>query len=1292
MKEFKKTLGCFLVAVMSSVLPVQGGSITARWDTAREQIELTSDGPYVRVRLEGASVTNLPAGSPALPSRAVYVLVPPGASNLSLQLTAVETKLAEAVAVYPVQPERSTDEPNAPFVKLDAAFLGHDGIMPQDIGHWVGTARMGGYHVAIIQLNPVRYNPGRMELYLATSITGTLSYEEATVPADVLIASSRTVGESILDLVANPEDLERFYNSDVTQQEPQPASEAPPILPAADNSAIYLLITNNALSSAFQPLVNRRTAQGKIGRLVTVETIQSTFPGVDVQDKIRNCIRQHLQDHGTSWVALGGSDVVVPPRYVEGNIPVDLYYGCLDGDWNADGDAVYGEAIVDNVDLYPEVWVGRIPVQTASQATDYVNKLVRFEDASVSGYSGTMLIASNQTWFMSGLARPAGYDDHDPVSETEAPMRNLYRNVIQPYWQASPLDLLFTTYTTWDTARCGDYGVTWDNMAARLNWGYHYFYLWGYGNGSGGTGIDAAMGSALSNANRPSVLYVTASSSSAYDQQEPCISEAFLRNPNGGAIAYVGATRNAASTDYHASLFFKEVFQNRRATIGEAFGIAMMNEAPYRLYKDSWRSWYLALCLQGDPALSFKGLESGRRLQIISPHGCEVLADSGDLTIRWNASGTDFAADERVKLQYSSDSGTTWLPVSGAEARLFNSRAFVWEGHSLPAGSGYRVRVVSLANPAVSDASDRDFTIGPVYLLTVRSTPEVNLQIGGTHPNYTNYTYSVLVGSPISLTAPSRSGYSFVRWADANGNTITSNTVLNVVCQGNRTVTAEYAAVSKYRHYYVNDDIAEDGFAAGDNDNDGLTPLRPLRNIQQVFIRYADVAAIHVSAGTFVENLSITRSYPSLLIEGASPDLTIIDGGQVGRCLTLSGTGSCTIQKLTLRNGQADNGGGIRVSGYSLTARRCKLTANSATASGGAIYASSVTVDVDACLIAGNLSSIGGGIDVSQSQLSVANSLMHGNSATGSGGAVSARSSSQLILRGSTIADNTAGQTGGGLFIADSGVGAMTNSLLWQNHAAGGLQAQITTGANLTAAYCNVQGGAAQIGKDASSILTWLQGNMSNDPLFLNPGGPDNNAATWFDNDFHISMRSPCRQAGDPDFVSAFLETDIDGQLRLQAGRVDIGADETSAFGDLDHDGDVDDSDRNALEACATGPGIPYVLASLMPSCELAADVQGCLLGDSECDRDIDQVDFALLQAATTGPLVPADLDRDFDVDRTDLAILQVCWTGSQIPQTDPFCFAADLDGDGDVDQGDFGMAQRCLSGDGVAPDPHCSQ
>jgi len=66
--------------------------------------------------------------------------------------------------------------------------------------------------------------------------------------------------------------------------------------------------------------------------------------------------------------------------------------------------------------------------------------------------------------------------------------------------------------------------------------------------------------------------------------------------------------------------------------------------------------------------------------------------------------------------------------------------------------------------------------------------------------------------------------------------------------------------------------------------------------------------------------------------------------------------------------------------------------------------------------------------------------------------------------------------------------------------------------------------------------------NISDDPLFVDPNGPDGDPNAWEDNDYHLSPNSPCIDAGDPngDYTG---QTDIDGQGRTD-GVVDMGSDE----------------------------------------------------------------------------------------------------------------------------------------------------
>ena len=67
----------------------------------------------------------------------------------------------------------------------------------------------------------------------------------------------------------------------------------------------------------------------------------------------------------------------------------------------------------------------------------------------------------------------------------------------------------------------------------------------------------------------------------------------------------------------------------------------------------------------------------------------------------------------------------------------------------------------------------------------------------------------------------------------------------------------------------------------------------------------------------------------------------------------------------------------------------------------------------------------------------------------------------------------------------------------------------------------------AQTSQDPNSFVA--------DPELLNPQ----------DDDFHVSARSPARDAGDPAFLPEPDETDLDGEARLVGDAVDIGVDES---------------------------------------------------------------------------------------------------------------------------------------------------
>jgi hypothetical protein len=287
---------------------------------------------------------------------------------------------------------------------------------------------------------------------------------------------------------------------------------------------------------------------------------------------------------------------------------------------------------------------------------------------------------------------------------------------------------------------------------------------------------------------------------------------------------------------------------------------------------------------------------------------------------------------------------------------------------------------------------------------------------------------------------------------------------------------------------------------------------------------------ITVAAGTYLTNV---RFYGKNIVlrsrEPSNPDVvadTIIDGGRFGPVVKFSGgeDPTCVLSGFTIRNGSADNGGGIcggtpgqpthaTISGNVITDNRA--TAVWPDGQGGGIAYCDGLVEKNR--IVGNLARHGGGL--SRCNGTIRNNVIVGNSAEQNGGG--------LHLCGGTVELNTVvrnfASLGGGL---DSCRGVIRNCIIWGN--GGGSQL----------CDCSVP--------DYSCIGSWTgggTGNLSYNPYFVDAAHGD----------YHLTSWSPCIDAGDPS--SPFSE-----EPPPNGGRVNMGAngntsEATCASPDLDSDG-----------------------------------------------------------------------------------------------------------------------------------------
>ena len=331
---------------------------------------------------------------------------------------------------------------------------------------------------------------------------------------------------------------------------------------------------------------------------------------------------------------------------------------------------------------------------------------------------------------------------------------------------------------------------------------------------------------------------------------------------------------------------------------------------------------------------------------------------------------------------------------------------------------------------------------------------------------------------------------------------------------------------------------------------------------------------VEIANGTYTGegNKDLDFSGKAITLRSASgdPTLCVIDCEGNGRGFHFhSGEGpDSMIVGLTVTNGYIDDG----------------------VDQGGGIFCwwnSSPTISN--CRIIANTARLGGGIGCNESSPTLKNCCIVANSAisfsaSSGGGGVSCLSGSSPTLSNCTIGENSSDDGGGGVYCSYGGV-TLTNCVLWGDNPQ---EIVVESGSVAVVTYSDIQGNWPGIG------------NIDTDPRFVDPDGQDDDSDTWEDNNYRLSVESPCVDEGSNDGVIS--DVDLDGHARIVDGdwdgtpTVDMGAYEYLPA-DLDGSGSVDRLDYKPWVDCLAGPG------AVLPA--------NCGLADLDADGDVDLGDFA---------------------------------------------------------------------------------
>ncbi len=319
-----------------------------------------------------------------------------------------------------------------------------------------------------------------------------------------------------------------------------------------------------------------------------------------------------------------------------------------------------------------------------------------------------------------------------------------------------------------------------------------------------------------------------------------------------------------------------------------------------------------------------------------------------------------------------------------------------------------------------------------------------------------------------------------------------------------------------------------------------------------------------IASGTYNEAINFNgKSITVRSATGNPADVTINGTGNFHVVQCISGEDPNTVlQGVTITGGNA-NGGvtnsfgvGMYNEGSSPTVTNCVFSGNIATVSGGGMFNARSSPTVTNCNFSGNQAILGGGMYNIDSFLIVTNCVFSGNTANQDGGGIFNNNSSSVItncvfdgnianvnaggiyfqnlagldgitmtINNSTFVNNVSGGSGGGLLATGGTTHTVNSSIFWQNSDSGGMdpsaQIHVNSG-TVEVNYSNVMGGWLGLGTS----------NINADPLFVDADGPDDNPATFTDNNVRLSVSSPCIDAGDSSAVPLEGVIDLDGSPR----------------------------------------------------------------------------------------------------------------------------------------------------------------
>jgi PKD repeat protein len=650
----KKLILIITIILLSTYLFAEKITLTFSLDDFNFEKQDTYD--IVNPPLNNDYIFTHTPGHPQLPLKIITLSLPQQQEIGNIKIINVESQKVEGqFDIYPVQkPQVLSDESSMEFIDADPAIYGKSSIFPENVLQILKSGFLSGYHLGSFLVSPFQYDPLNNELLFIDELELEILFSESKTSGIEISQRSQTtqtfLSEQIAKVVHNKNEI---YDPHTVNKE------------FKDDIYEYVIITTDNFKTEFQPLADWKTQKGIRTLVVSTTDIFNNYNGVDNAEKVRNFIKDYYQNHGTLWVLLGGDTNFVPYRvafafdceyssYSDNFLPCDLYFSDLDGTWNDNGNDIWGE-LEDNVDMYPDVFVGRASVETTEEATTFVDKILTYEKNPPVGYQTDMMFLAQVLW-------------NDPYTDS-----GVSKNFIDEAYVPSQFDPITKLYQSLGNTSLD---IVVDSLNAGKHIVNHCGHAW-YGSMSLGNGsLHNSNMDNLTNAPAFSIWYTIGCWPAAFDYN--CIAEHWINSPDGGGAAFIGNSRYGwgspgnplyGYSDTFDQEFFKQLFQEEIHNIGMAMAFAKSVYVPYSRNENVFRWCEYEINLLGEPEMQV-WTDLPQNLHVVHPDSiaignCDVQVAVSDGTDPLpNACVCMMQGEEIYQVAYTDTRGMAQFSVS----------------------------------------------------------------------------------------------------------------------------------------------------------------------------------------------------------------------------------------------------------------------------------------------------------------------------------------------------------------------------------------------------------------------------------------------------------------------------------------------------------------------------------------------------------------------------------------------------------------------------------------------------